>query len=152
MKPAPSIEHHHAVQGARSQRGDALFEALIGTVLASIVGLGFAYTATRMMVAQQYSDRKTFVLEQMVNSLSSSPPSNVCASSSPVSVSVTVGTSTMTMQPGWTCGTVTANAGGVQTTLPGSVATGMTLSTPDVANSTAANTVFGGYGGVKISQ
>lgn len=149
MKPALSIEHHAAVKGLRSQRGDALFEALIGTVLASIVGLGFAYTATRMMVAQQYSDRKTFVLEQMVNSLSSSPPSNVCTTTS--SVAVTVGTAAMTMQPAWTCGSVSANAGGVQQTLP-AVATGMTLSTPDVANSAAANTVFGGYGGVKISQ
>jgi hypothetical protein len=152
MKPARSIEPHRTVKVARSQRGDALFEALIGTVLGSIVGLGFAYTATRMLVAQQVSDKKTFVLEQMVNTLSSSPPSNVCTNTS--QVAVTVGTATMSMQPAWACNSaVSVSAGGVQQTLPaGTVATGMTLSTPDVTKNDAANILFGGNGGVTISQ
>lgn len=42
-----------------------LIEALIGTVLISIVGLGMSYTASRVIVSQRYLNAQSIAITQM---------------------------------------------------------------------------------------
>ncbi|NKF21177.1 type IV pilus modification PilV family protein [Solimonas marina] len=49
----------------RRQRGDMLLEALIGTLLIGIVGLGMSYTASRVMVGQRYQNAQGIAISQM---------------------------------------------------------------------------------------
>lgn len=49
----------------RTQRGDALLEALIGMLLIAVLGLGLAYAAGRAMNAQRYVAAHGIVLSEM---------------------------------------------------------------------------------------
>jgi len=151
MKPAHFISAQRVISSRHSQRGDALLEALVGTVLASIVGLGLSYTTARMMVSQRYVASQSAVLDQMTGSLTTSGVSNICAGTSQVSIAV--GASSLTL-PAPTCATaavtVSLSGGSQSATLPAGVVTSMSLSTPS-SNSTAIN-IIGGNGVVTISE
>jgi prepilin peptidase dependent protein A len=136
--------------GGRRQRGDALIEALVGTVVAAVLGLGLSYTASRMVVSQRYVSTQYAVLDQMSNSLSSSGLTALCGGTT--QASVTVGTTTLAL-PTPTCATaaITVSTPGVQSvTLPTGVVTTMAFSTPSA--STSAQTLLGGNGVMTISQ
>lgn len=49
----------------RSQRGDALLEALIGFMLLMVLGLGLSYAAARTMNSQRYASTQNIALNQM---------------------------------------------------------------------------------------
>jgi len=139
------------MSGRHSQRGDALLEALVGTVLASIVGLGLSYTTAQMMVSQRYVASQSAVLDQMTASLTTSGVSNICAGTNQVNIAV--GTSSLTL-PAPTCTTapvtVSVVGGSQSATLAAGVVTSMSLSTPS-SNATAIN-IIGGNGVVAISE
>lgn len=59
MKAAPYIDPPHR------QRGDALFEALIAVVLASVIGLGLTYAAARMANSQRYMNAQNTAVHEM---------------------------------------------------------------------------------------
>ncbi len=160
MKPAPffNMAKSYKAQGSpqphgslRRQRGDALLEALVGIVIATIMGLGLSYSASRMMVSQRYVAAQNAVLEQMSNSLSSNGVSNLCGGTS--STTVTVGSSSFAVAtPTCTTGTVQVGAisGLLAVTLPTGVVTSMTFVTP--SSNTAAENLIGGDGIMTISQ
>jgi len=127
-----------------------LIESLVGTVIAAIMGLGLAFTCSRVMVSQRYVTTQSAVLDQMANALSSTGVSTLCAGTS--TASVTVSTYTLSLTP--TCAEVAVSvstASGTQAvTLPAGVVTSMTLSTPS-SNTTAQN-LLGGNGVMTIWQ
>lgn len=49
----------------RRQRGDALLEALIAMVLASIIGLGLTYATARMANSQRYMNAQNMAVHEM---------------------------------------------------------------------------------------
>ncbi len=114
----------------KRQRGDALIESLVGTVIAAIMGLGLAFTCSRVMVSQRYVTTQNLVLDQMANALSSTGVSTLCAGTSAVSVSTASGAQAVT--------------------LPAGVVTAMTFSTPSL--NTTAQTLLGGNGVMTIWQ
>jgi len=142
------------------QRGDALFEALVGVVVASIVGLGLSYTASRMMVSQRYATGQYAVLTQMVNSLTSSGVASLCGGTAPTGITVTGsvnGTTTATdtipmSAPTCTSATITVSGPGntQPETLSSGIVTTMSLSTP--ASNTTAEALIGGSGVMTIAQ
>jgi prepilin peptidase dependent protein A len=148
MKAATFIERS-ALRGR--QRGDALLESLVGIVIASIMGLGLAYTASRMVASQVYVTTQNAVIDQMASALAVNGMSTLCAGTT--QASVTVAGSTLTL-PAPTCTnaavTVTSSAGPPAVTLPAGVVTSMTLSTPS-ANTSASN-MLGGNGVLTISE
>lgn len=62
-KTAISIERRR--RHSRSQRGDALFEALIGFMLLMVLGLGLSYAAARTLNSQRYASTQSIALNQM---------------------------------------------------------------------------------------
>jgi len=143
------------------QRGDALFEALVGVVVASIVGLGLAYTASRMMVSQRVSTTQYAVLTQMTNALTTQGVAALCGGTAPNSITVkgtdnaNVTTTNTIAMAAPTCNTTTQiSVSGPNNfqpaTLAAGIATTMNLSTP-ATNSTAEG-LLGGTGVMTISQ
>ncbi len=133
------------------QRGDALIESLVGTVIAGIMGLGLAFTCSRVMVSQRYVTTQSAVLDQMANALSSTGVSTLCAGTS--QATVTVSTYTLSLAtPTCTAAAVTVStAGGAQSvTLPAGVVTTMAFSTP--SSNATAQSLLGGNGIMTISQ
>lgn len=152
MNPARSINRRFAYPGRRRQRGDALLESMIGVVISSAMGLGLAFTASRMMVSQRYVTTQSAVLDQMTSSLATTGVSALCAGTS--SASVTVGSSTLALgtptctQAAISVGALGGGVGAVALT-PGVVTT-MSFATP-TGNSTAT-TLLGGNGVMTISE
>ncbi len=146
LKASPSIE-------ARRQRGDALIEALIGTVIASAVGLGLAFTASRMIVSQRFVATENAVLNQMTYALAGTGLSTLCAGTT--TPTVTVGSESMTLgAPTCSTGAVTvaSTTSSVQSvTLPaGGVVTALTFVTP--SQNTTAQDLVGGSGVMTIQE
>jgi prepilin peptidase dependent protein A len=133
------------------QRGDALIESLVGTVIAAIMGLGLAFTCSRVVVSQRYVTTQSAVLDQMANALSSAGVSNLCAGTT--QATVTLSTYTLSLATP-TCAeaaiTVSTSGGTQSVVLPAGVVTTMTFSTPS-SNTTAQN-LLGGNGVMTIWQ
>jgi prepilin peptidase dependent protein A len=133
------------------QRGDALVESLVGVVIASIMGLGLAFTASKMILSQRYVATQNAVLDQMTASLSSQGVSTLCAGGT--TVTVVVGSTSLAL-PAPTCAsasvTVSAPAGALPATLSAGLVTTMSFSTP--GSNTAAQNLLGGSGVMIISQ
>jgi hypothetical protein len=150
MKPARFIKVARRAR-PHGQRGDALVESLVGVVIASIMGLGLAFTASKMMLSQRYIATQNAVLDQMASSLSSQGVTTLCAGGTAVTVSVG---STSLALPAPTCATaavtVSLPAGVLPATLPAGVVTTMNFSTPSA--NTAAQSLLGGSGVMTISQ
>jgi Tfp pilus assembly protein PilV len=157
MKPDLCTEGRHPRTARRGcsrrgrQRGDALFEALVGIVVASVVGLGLAYSASRLMLGQLYVSTQNAVLDQMVNDLTSTGVSTLCAGTAPPNVAVRSATITMTAPTCQTAAiTVSLNGGTQSQSLGTGLVTAMTFSTP--SGNAQAETVLGGNGVMTISQ
>jgi len=150
-----------ALRCRHRQRGDALLEALVGVVIASVVGLGLSYTASRMMVSQSYATGQYAVLTQMTNSLTSQGVSTLCGGTAPTGISVpgqtasgTVTTNTITLSaPSCSSPLLTVSGPGntpTATISAGNIYSTMTLSTP--TQNTTAQTLIGGNGVMTISS
>lgn len=59
MSRFPITEHR------RRQRGEMLIEALVGTLLLSLIGLGASYTTSRVLVSQRYLNAQSIAIVQM---------------------------------------------------------------------------------------
>ncbi len=107
---------------ARRQRGDALLEALIGSVLVALLVLGSTYTATRVALSQSHARTQAMAIAQLRNllqetadtspwCLGASPPAirlrPADASLAPVDLPVTA---TCTTPTGITLGGLTISA------------------------------------------
>ena len=156
MKQRPCIERRG---GGRRQRGDALFEALIGIVLAAVLGLGLSYAAGRMLNSQRYASTQGIAVNQMRAALAERGLAGLCngTQSAQLVITPTGGqSSTVTLaQPQCSRAAVTvgvASTTALNVTLPASstgVVTGMQLSTP--ASDIAAQSLLGA-GVLTISQ
>lgn len=65
---------------ARTQRGDALLEAMIGTVLLGIVGLGTTMVAARAVNSQRYAATQGAVVQQIRQTVATQGVDLLCAS------------------------------------------------------------------------
>lgn len=78
--PAPLLtRRHHA-----TQRGDALFDAMIATLLVMVLGMGPMYVATRAAVAQREGVIQQVAASELRSILLSTPKSEICTASGPV--------------------------------------------------------------------
>jgi prepilin peptidase dependent protein A len=127
-----------------------LIESLVGTVIAAIMGLGLAFTCSRVMVSQRYVTTQNLVLDQMANALSSTGVSTLCAGTSTASVTVSSYTLSLTPTCTETAVSVSTASGAQAVTLPAGVVTAMTFSTPSL--NTTAQTLLGGNGVMTIWQ
>lgn len=78
MKSAPSSNtrlHRH-------QRGDTLLEALVGTLLLGIVGLGTTYVAARSVNAQRFAATQGAVVQQMRQTIEAQGVDRLCQTDS----------------------------------------------------------------------
>lgn len=66
----------------RQQRGDILLEALIGTLLMGIVGLGLVYSASRVAISQKDMNQQNIVVSQM-RSLLQQRGQTLCSGTAP---------------------------------------------------------------------
>ncbi len=133
------------------QRGDALVESLVGTVIAAIMGLGLAFTCSRVVVSQRYVSTQSAVLDQMANALSTTGVSTLCAGTTQASVTVSTYTLSLATPTCTEAAVSVSTASGTQAvTLPAGVVTTMAFSTPS-SNSTAQS-LLGGNGVMTISQ
>ncbi|MCV2348507.1 hypothetical protein [Paucibacter sp. Y2R2-4] len=70
-----------ASQRRRSQRGDALIEALVATVLLGVIGLGQVYAVGRAMVAQKYQKGQSLAVQGIRADLQGNGVANGCPAS-----------------------------------------------------------------------
>lgn len=151
MKPARCTSRGSASRCARGQRGDALLDSLVGVVLASIVGIGLSYTASRLLVSQRFVASQNAALSQMSYLLASSGVPTLCAGTGTANIQVgptllALHTPTCVHAPV----TVALASGSQSVTLPAGVVTSMSLATP--TSNTDAIALFGGNGVLIISQ
>lgn len=138
----------------RKQAGDALLDALIAMVLASVVGLGPVYVASRGAVAQTQAAYQNMAVVEMRKLLAAQGPA-LCGTTPTITVN----------KVDATAGTTTAviNQLPVTVTCTDRAATGITIGgvAVDPTSSGAAKTVslsvtssekFGGSGTIKIIQ
>ncbi|WP_428311048.1 type IV pilus modification PilV family protein [Hydrocarboniphaga sp.] len=86
MRPSRSTDRGAA---ARSQRGDALLEALVGVLLVAVIGMGSAYTASRVAVTHKYARTQAMAISQLRQMLqNASDIASWCAGSSPPAVRI----------------------------------------------------------------
>lgn len=138
------------VQLARRHWGDALIEAMLGILLMTIVGLGLSYAAGRALNSQRYQSTQNLAIAQMRNALTTTGMTALCAGSS---ASVSVSASAVSL-PIPTCATASVSIGvagstALNVTLPASVVTSLSFSTPGT-NETVG--LFGGDGVITFSQ
>lgn len=140
----------------RKQAGDALLDALIAMLLASVVGLGPVYVASRAAVAQTQAAYQNMAVVEMRKLLAAQGPALCVPGTTPT---ITVN------QVDATAGTTTAviNQLPVTVTCTPRAATGITIGgvAVDPTSSGAAKTVslsvtssekFGGSGTITITQ
>lgn len=155
MKKAPCIE---ARRHRRSQRGDALFEALIGLVIMVVLGLGLSYAAARVLYNQRFASTQGIALQQMRGALETTGIQNLCnGSAATLSITPTGGSAQVVQMPAPSCNRDAVTVGvaadaSLQATLTSSgtsVVTRMVFSTP-TDDSTAKGLL--GAGAMTLSQ
>ncbi len=119
------------------QRGDALIEALVATILLGVIGLGQVYAVGRAMVAQKYQKGQSLAVQGIRADLQGNGVANGCPASGNATVSsvLTLGADLQLQGLQKTC-TVTP----VTITVNG-VSKAATL--PIVQYAVAADTLFG---------
>ena len=111
-----------------SQRGDALIDAMVATVLVLILGMGPMYVATRAAVAQRDGASQQVAAAQLRSLLLSTPSSEICDSSGPLNAwasgqsfqvqSAYTGGPSLTLAVRAVCQNVTTTVAGVAVTRP----------------------------------
>ena len=137
-KPVPCINRPH-----RTQRGDALMEALVALLLTSILGLGLSYAASRVLAAQRYAMAHGIALAQMRHLLETVGVPGLCAAGSAPTLTIapTNGSAVQVALETAGCtaenvGIATANAD-LNLTLANAAVTRLTLSTASTASADA---------------
>lgn len=75
IKQVASIDENGSellIRQHKGQRGDALLEAMLAIVLASVIGLGLTYAAARTLSSQRYANAQGLMLNQMRGALATS--------------------------------------------------------------------------------
>ncbi|MFY7863821.1 type IV pilus modification PilV family protein [Roseateles sp.] len=70
-----------ACRRPRSQRGDALIEAMVAIVLLGVIGLGQVYAVGRAMVAQKYQKGQSLAVQGIRADLQGNGVANGCPAS-----------------------------------------------------------------------
>lgn len=71
----------NACRRPRSQRGDALIEAMVAIVLLGVIGLGQVYAVGRAMVAQKYQKGQSLAVQGIRADLQGNGVANGCPAS-----------------------------------------------------------------------
>ena len=104
----------------RSQRGDALMEALVAVILLGIVSLGMIYALSRVTVAQKYQNVQSLAVQAIRASLQSDGFASGCpssgAKSSTSTLALTSSVSLSEMQIRCTVTTIGVSVNGVSKT------------------------------------
>jgi prepilin peptidase dependent protein A len=134
----------------RAQRGDALVEAMVGAVVASVLSLGVAYTATRTILSERIAATQNSTLDQMVAGISTQGMLKVCQGTAAVTVQLAATTTTLPTPncTGTTDSVTFTTTTGLTETFQPDVYTTMTLSTPTPSGT--ASSPLGGDGVMAI--
>ena len=105
-----------------SQRGDALLDSMVATVLVLILGMGPIYVGARAAVAQRDGASQQVAAAQLRSLLLSTPSSEICDATGPLGLWAT--TQSLQVQSAYTDGpslalTVRASCQNVTTTVSG---------------------------------
>lgn len=148
MRPAPCTE------ARRRQRGDALLEAMVGLLIAALVGLGMAYNSARALNGKRFAATQTLGVSQLRNLLTHADSlSTLCGGGSTLAIAAGDASSTSFSVPtsiSCTWATVTVSGAGLSATTSTQMLSGLTLST--TAGNATAITLFGGDGVITLSQ
>jgi Tfp pilus assembly protein PilV len=131
----------------RAQRGDALLEALVGVVLVAVIGMGSAYTASRIAVTHKYARTQAMAVSQLRQMLqNASDVASWCAGTAPPAIQIrpadsTIAAISLPVTASCTAAATTTVAGKTITAPP----TNVTLSV------TSAST-FGGSGSIVVGN
>lgn len=139
MRPSRSTE--------RAQRGDALLEALIGMLLIAVLGMGSAYTASRVAVTHKYARTQAMAVSQLRQMLqNASDVAAWCAGTAPPVVRIRAEDSRLA--PTDLPVTVSCTAAGALTV------GGKTISAPPsrVSLSVTSAALFGGAGSIVVGN
>jgi len=129
------------------QRGDALLEALVGVVLVAIIGMGSAYTASRIAVSHKFARTQAMAVSQLRQMLQS--PSDIaawCSGTAPPAVRIRPADTAIA--PTDLSVTVTCSAAGTLTIGGRSIATPPQRVTLTVSSSA----LFGGNGTIAVGN
>lgn len=113
--------------GKHCQRGDILFESLIGILLMSIIGLGISYATSRAAVSQRDMKLQGIVVSQM-RSLLALNGNSLCTTNAALAV-ITLPTQTASIPLVATCTAVTAVTIGGHSIMGGSTLGKVVLTT-----------------------
>ena len=142
---------------ALRQRGEALIEALLGVLLMAVIGLGLSYAASRAVLGQRYLNTQNVVVTQMREAVTKAGSiSSLCDAGSGPVIQVAGKQTTLHINCQHQSVTVaTLSAGGtgsassLTATLPNSVLTSLSLSTP--TDDEGAKALVGGDGKIEVS-
>ena len=154
MKPEPSTDS----RPPRSQRGDALLEALIGILLMAVISLGMTYALARVFNSHRMTSTQNIAITQMRNLLVAGAGLDPLCGSSPIlrlTLNAKAGAPTNVGIPAVvTCPVASAIAVGVSgnATFNQTVNFRTRLSIATPADSATAKSLFGGDGIVTVSQ
>lgn len=135
----------------RTQRGDAMLEALIAIVLLGTIGLGLSYAAARTLNSQRYLNTQNAAVTQMRQALQQTGVTTLCAAA--VGPSTTIANQTFVLDRDCQSTAVDVTAmlpdGSEPIGLSSTVTpvTTMGLSTP---STTASRALFGGDGRIVL--
>ncbi|CAN5279726.1 hypothetical protein BH10PSE18_BH10PSE18_13600 [soil metagenome] len=135
----------------RTQRGDAMLEALIAMVLLGTIGLGLSYAAARTLNSQRYLNTQNVAVTQMRQALQQIGVTALCADAS--TPSAVIANQTFVLDRSCQSVSVTVMAslpdGSNPITLRGTATpvTTLSLSTP---STTASQALFGGDGRIVL--
>lgn len=138
-RPGPSC------QGLRRQHGASMIEALIASLLLSILFLGLAHVLSRSLVSQRYMSTQNLALLQMRENLQQANQgvAELCDGSTPAAINVL---SSVALTSSCSAGTLDINLAGLERTVP---TRSITVST---ASTSASQGLFGGDGVIRISD
>lgn len=130
----------------RRQRGDALFEALIGLVLMAIVGLGLAYTSSRAINAQRYLNTQNLAITEVRSQLQLQ--TDLC-DGTPDPIAISLANENFDFTP--TCTAETIRISVADDVAPEANLSVETLSSVSTSETDATRRLFGGDGTLVIN-
>jgi Tfp pilus assembly protein PilV len=130
---------------AKRQRGASIIEALIASLLLSVLFLGLAHVLSRGLLSQRFMNTQNLALLQIRENLQQSDQGIVplCEGEAPNQITVL---SAVTVNSNCTAGTVAVNLSGLERTVATRT---ITVST---ASNTASQGLFGGDGVISLTD
>lgn len=138
----------NCAEAFRRQRGVSLIEAMIGTLLLSIVFLGLSFALSRTLVAQRHLNAQSLAVMELRELTAATGLGDLCSAGSGA---IAVGQHQVGVQVAdCTSPAITVSAGGFSATLAGGELPGVGASVSTVGDATSRD-YFGGNGVITFS-